>query len=415
MSGKGIKRLIVVDPALARKGGHHTGLALLIATSKESDVDVTFLSHRNISVSLKQTLESYGCIVKPIFDFNFYEIFEKELTLNQANAYVLNAAKEYADVIRQMCEERSRGRLNFFHPSMSWEHAYALSLALNTIGYDTDMSHLICAMFNPGVSYSGVTLDCQRKLNFEISFRALLSSARVKLFASDMELASIYKTLLCHQSDVPVHPCYLSRWVNPVKEAAGRANHNSTDEEAEIILYMGDAKSDKGFLELPDLVSQVLAATADDQKLYIQFNIPWPDPELELVAEKLRCCALNSNRIILREGFISQCEVGRRLFSAKLFVFNYCNQHYQHKSSGFLWLVIWYQTPVYFFGRSWLSREATRLGAKVLGQGGSMESFLAAIKSPYERYAVNTSSCGYYFNLLYRDIWDWLKYVGHSK
>ncbi|SDZ78665.1 hypothetical protein [Microbulbifer marinus] len=414
MGNKDSVRFVVLDPALIKEGGHHTALSLLVAASKEDDVDVTFISHQYISDSLKQQLENNGCIVKPEFLLNFYEIFEKQIELNAANAYVLNAAKEYAKVIQGQCEQGGSGKLVFFHPSMSWEHAYALSLALKTIDYSMDMCHIVCAMFNPGLGPDGTVFDPQRKLNFEIAFRAVSSSTRVKLFASDIELSSIYKKLLNLGSDVPVHPCYLSTWMRSAKEESGDPNCDFIDDGSEIILYMGDAKSEKGFCDLPDLVCESLKNVDSHQKLYIQFNIPWPDPELEMVAEKLRYCASVNEQLILHEGFISQHEVERRLSNASLFVFNYCNEHYQNKSSGFLWFVVWHQTPVYFFGHSWLSREARRLSAPVLGQSRDRKQFWAAIRESRKYRIFGAPSSRFYFDSLYRDFWDWIKEVCQS-
>ncbi|MFC6635521.1 glycosyltransferase [Microbulbifer taiwanensis] len=410
MSRNALKKLVVVDPALIAAGGHHTGFALMAARSlseRNESVELEFVCSHCIDETIKAELEGYGCRLKPEFHFNFYEVFGQEVRLAEVQPFIRQATLEYARVIRDV-EERSYGQeLIFFHPSLSWEHAYALSLALKFIGDQNTSTHIVCAMFNPGITHNGVTTDSRAKMQYALGFRCLRSLANVKLYASDYELAETYARLLNLQEKLPIHPCYLADW-DRLYQAQRVMDGQGKNTRKRVILYMGDAKRDKGFYHLPRLIKNALKSVGEDQELYIQFSIPWPDTELHSVAMELRDLAAKYSSIVIEEGFLGEAELHQLLGCASMFTFNYCSEIYKNKSSGFFWIVAWYGIPIYCFGNSWMNRESRRLGRPFLSSRGGMVGFRNALANLRHSKNIPQTSDNPYWKAVYRSFWSWI-------
>src|SRR3546814_7420716 len=97
-------------------------------------------------------------------------------------------------------------------------------------------------MYSPGVDGVGGTIDVQRRLNFRLAFAGLARLPGVELHASCGEYAAAYAALLDHARPLPVHPCFLGDWrKRPARRTGGG--------EDRILLYVGEVKQEKGFLD----------------------------------------------------------------------------------------------------------------------------------------------------------------------
>lgn len=417
MLPKNTKKLIVLDPALIATGGHHIGFALMAARShKESEIpiELEFVCSHCLDEAIKSELEEQGCHVRPEFHLNFYELFNQSTRLEDVQPFIRQAAREYAHAIRESKANYPGQELLFFHPSLNWEHAFALSLAIRTLETNDLSTHLVCAMFNPGIGYDGTTLSPLTKMNFRLGFGALQQLPNVKLFASDSELSEKYTDLLGLNEALLIHPCYLANWESIKNRKFQNSDKGNGAAPGAVILYMGDAKRDKGFLELPDLTRWSLEHAGIDQRFYIQFSIPWPDQQLQDAAACLQEISRSDPRLNVEYRFLSEAEMNERLATASMFTFNYCPRTYTDKSSGFLWVVAWYGLLICCLEDSWLSREARRLGRKPVVCRRSRTAFLRCLRSVDSDKPNTAGNTTQYGKQLYESFWKWLQRISHE-
>lgn len=405
-----MNKLIVLDPALMSMSGHHAGFALMAAESKASRADsvcvseVEFVCSHYICDELSLKLKSNGCLVSPSFYFNFYENFSSSDFSADIDSYILSAAMEYAEVIQNIEKNKNGSKVVYFHPCLSWDHANALYLALRLVGGGCDSQHLVCAMFNPGVSVDSGFQNSRLKQRFEFSFGALDTLSCVEILASDYELSLKYSHLLGRASPLKIHPCYVFNWekYRPVK-TPGSAPSNR------IVLYMGDAKKNKGFLELPKTTKILLEELVAPYELYIQFSISWPDFELEEVAAQLSDLERAHECLTVEQQFISDKEMHEVLTASSFFLFNYDLVEYKEKSSGFLWILAHYNIPIFCCEDSWVAREARRLGVGVVTKKWSLFSpkYIKDYLDSDSKVDGNLFDKEY-SKTLYGEFWSWL-------
>ena len=365
MGQKTGRKIIVIDPALMAAGGHHAGFAAMAASSlsRQKEVDVEFISHKNIDETIRAQLEQAHCEVRADFSINFYEYFDQPVSVADIQPYILQVTKEYIAAIQSSTKFHVSSEIIFFYPSLTWEQAYCLALALTYLTSALTAKHIVCAMFNPAIDFRGKTTNRTKKLNYTLAFKALDKHKSVQLYASDQELASSYAGLLDQVKPLPIHPCYLADWSN-----LNNDNYviKQQGEPLKVALYMGDAKENKGFLLLPRIASKMLADKTLDIVLTVQYTLAWADETVREVAEKIVLIAREDKRLVVTERFLSDSELHNHLEHTDLFIFTYEPEAYQDKSSGLLWLIGWYKTSVYFLNATWLSREAQRLQLPVL-------------------------------------------------
>ncbi len=410
MGPKTSKKIIVIDPALMAAGGHHAGFAEMAASSisRQKELEVEFVSHENVDETIRAQVEQALCVVRAEFSINFYEYFDQSVTVADIQPYVLQVTKEYIAAIQSTMKHPMSSDIIFFYPSLTWEHAYCLALALTYLTPALTAKHIVCAMFNPAIDFRGKTTNHTKKLNYTLAFKALDKHKSVQLYASDQELASAYAKLLDRVKPLPLHPCYLADWSNLNSD-----NHaiKRQGEPLKVTIYMGDAKENKGFLLLSRIASEILADKLLNIELTVQYTLAWADETVREAAEKIVVIAREDKRLVVTERFLSDNELHNHLEHTDLFIFTYKAKVYQDKSSGLLWLIGWYKTPVYFLNATWLSREAQRLQLPVLktiNDPHNLKEKINQIKNKDEH--VNNKS-NLYRTEIYRPFWHWIASV----
>jgi hypothetical protein len=229
------------------------------------------------------------------------------------------------------------------------------------IQYQTSLAqanvHLVCcAMYSPLNNVGSAT----RALWFKLGFQTLQQQAFVSLYCSEFETCEAYRAIL-GSDNIRIHPCYLMDWqsIQPsnLQDAPFKLPNKT------YLLYMGDAKEDKGFNRLPSLLKQALANTSVDTTFIIQFTLAWDYPEIQHSLDALKALAKNEPRLILHQGFWSNTEVAYVMQHVQGAVCTYDTQAYKHKSSGMLWMLAYFNCPFIIAAPCWLSREAERLDA----------------------------------------------------
>ncbi|WP_406827622.1 hypothetical protein [Microbulbifer sp. ARAS458-1] len=371
--------MIVLDPALGPEGGHHVALLERVHSALESgecSSPVEFYSSRKIRKSLER-FATDQIRITPFFDTNFYRYSATLPNIAEANGFIAALGKEYLAALKRVFTEsvlideadptapqraHRNGKLIIFYPAMQWVHLMAVQFALRLIGSAVSghqVEHRVCLMYNPGRNHTGEVMNVAEWLSYKMACKSIAAYASVKLYASDYELAEHFGRLLELDSPLPLHPQYLAEMGDlaapPAVQKSGK----------KIGIYFGDAKSDKGFNRLPELLEQVIPTIGADDQVVIQYTSQGNCPRVLAAEEKIRKFAQGEPRLSVISRYLPAEEIQAILFSLDVFVFTYDVHHYQNKSSGFLWLLADKSCQLIFLGESWLSREATRLRLNV--------------------------------------------------
>lgn len=365
----GQTNLAVIDPGLLEPAGHHAGFASVLAASYpryRTGFDVTVLANRKLDNRLMETLESAGVKAVPCFDVAFYRYFEQAGNVALRSEYILALSKGYLEAfvyLRRKWGENGTGVL-LYH-TLSWEHAAALLLAIRQFGEMGRLfRHEVYLMFAPGVDRQGVMYDTERALNYRVAFSGLSELSNVRLSASCWDYAGAYRYLLDREEDLTIHPCFLADW--SALSRPGTESWSVDLDTACVLLYLGDAKAEKGFLSLPKLIREWQALLGEKAKMIIHYTSHWGDASIEAVIERLRAMSLQDQRIELVNTFLEDAELHRLIKRCDLAVVSYDDVIYQYKTSGVLWLFAYYRVAMVVYSLGWLFREVTRLGMKVI-------------------------------------------------
>ena len=361
--------VVVMDPGLLEPAGHHAGFASVLASSYSRVSDryhVTVLSNSKLDSGISSQLESADIRLVPFFDVAYYRYFEQSGNVCVRSEYIIALSREYIRAFtflkRSMADV---GSMVLFYHTLCWEHATALSLAISQFGeLGRLFRHEVYLMFSPGVDRQGVTYDRGRALNYRVAFSGLSELGNVRLSASCWDYAGAYRYLLDREENLPIHPCFLADW-----SELSRPDTESWSVDlntARVLLYLGDAKAEKGFLSLPKLVQEWQALLGEKAKMIIHYTSHWGDASIEAVMVRLHAMSLQDQRIELVNAFLEDAELHRLIKRCDLAAVSYDDVIYQHKTSGVLWLFAYYRVAMVIYSVGWLFREAARLGMKVI-------------------------------------------------
>lgn len=420
MSAEGGRtNLAVIDPGLMEPAGHHAGFASVLAASypkHRAAFDVTVLANRKLDNRLMETLESAGVRVVPCFDVAFYRYFEQAGNVVLRSEYVLALSKGYLEAfvfLRRQWGENGTGVL-LYH-TLSWEHTAALSLAIHQFGeMGRWFRHEVYLMFAPGVDRQGMVYDRERALNYRVAFSGLSELGNVHLSASCWDYAGAYRYLLGREVDLPIHPCFLADWsVLPRPDTERwRVDLNT----ARVLLYLGDAKAEKGFLSLPKLVQEWQVLLGEQAKMIIHYTSHWGDASIEAVMERLYVMSLQDQRIELVNAFLDDAELHRLIKCCDLAAVSYDDVIYQHKTSGVLWLFAYYRVAMVILGTGWVLREAIQLGLSMIVKR-SADGIINRLQNGvlhFDDERVGNASYEAYRAQLFQSFWDYLSAVNRS-
>jgi hypothetical protein len=357
------KSIWIVDPGLMEAGGHHAAFAetLCQGIDKSYVGDVRVYAHRLLDQGIKLQLTNAGINTHTVFNTRFYQHFNDGAVLGPAGIqkYIRLLAIEFTQVITDALSEVIKNKIILFFPCLNWEHALALQLAITKCQLvdSSGLRIVTCAMYSPSVPTGRYNV---KTLWYQIAFKRLNRFTFVLLYISDFELCAIYRELLADDT-LDTHPCYLIDWERAKHQ---KLSKNSINQQ-QILLYIGDAKKDKGFNRLPEVLERGLANTPDTTTFIIQFTLEWEYPEIQQVVVQLKEIAQKEPRLILHHGFWSNCEVIAIISAIDMAVCTYDTRVYQYKSSGMLWVLAFFRKPLLISKPCWLSREAERLGLAV--------------------------------------------------
>ena len=348
-------QIAIVDPALGRTGAHNRGFVEMLLEQGVPATGLAICCSAAISPALRQNLTERGLATMPVFATDFYQVIGQPGSVVEHWDWIYQLSQEYLEAFGRILQHWMHGTIHLLYHTLSWEHATALGLAIRLLGAPGGrLRHLAFLMYSPGVDASGGIYDAPRSLNFRLAFGTLSKLPGVKLYAGCGEYATAYAKLLAHEQPLPVHPCFLGDWRERPKRRLAALSRR-------ILLYVGEIKQDKGFLELPDLVEDLLANGAPQWNYVVQF-VEVRNEAAAGISRRLQELAAGSRQLEVHDGFWSEPQLRDMLAGCDLLSLNYDPVAYAHKTSGLLWLAAWHGLAVWVPQGSWLEREARRLG-----------------------------------------------------
>lgn len=347
-------QIAIVDPALGRTGAHNRGFVEMLLDQGVDAANLGVWCSTAIGPALRSSLAGRGLAASPVFALDFYQIIGKAGGVAEHWNWIYRFSRDYVQAFEQIMRRWPEDTVHVLYHTLSWEHATALGLAIRLLGArGARLRHLAFLMYSPGIDETGAVFDVPRSLNFRLAFRTLARLPGVALYAGCSEYATAYARLLGLEQPLPLHPCFLGDW----RERPRRVR---PAEPERILLYVGEIKQDKGFLDLPRLVEDLLA-DAPQRRYVVQF-VEVRNEAGATVLRTLQALAAQHPQLEVHHGFWSEPQLREMLADCDALCMNYDPAVYTHKTSGLLWLAAWYGLTVWVPQGSWLEREAKRLG-----------------------------------------------------
>lgn len=417
-------KIVIPDPGLREYGGHHPAMINAIANTQaviQGDIQLEVYCNKACSDDFIANSQSKQVTINKHFNTDFYQHFYQSKSFAALNAYINQLTKEYLCVFEKHTTSEAQNnasnkdsRTLFLYHTLNWEHATALgaAIAIYNKRYSLPLQHCAFLMFNPIKHNEKGEFDNQHFINFKVGFSLLAKQKGLKYYASEEELQQRYQHLFTRTStqqkisefhnqanrEIAIHPCGLL------------SQHNNDSQKVKsIILFTGDAKVNKGFSTLPNLVSNVTTNITDnDVEFIIQYTITNNSDELKEIDKSLQLLAKVDSRIKLITRFWSHAELHENFAKANSIVFNYDSSVYQNQSSGVLWLAASYNLNMIFLTSNWLMREAEKLDCQFslcnyINLSQEIHKYFMQNKVSFDKVLENK-----YRKLLFKDMGEWL-------
>jgi hypothetical protein len=408
MGGR-IKQVVILDPALRELGGHHPATIQALAESetiKNGKLNIDVLAHRDCSPQALLSSPVDHVTLIPYFATDFYQHFYQQPEIAPLQPYIHQLAREYFSAIMVSLDQHADKSILFWCHTLSWQHAYALAIALELLQKkkrkNINYSVIIGLMYQPSppgtvLNEQQLTLNLRQKMKFDLAFRYLARQPSLTLFAADYELQQGYQRLLSKQISqaIAIQPCLLLGSSPPVIQRPKRQ---------QVMLYVGDAKINKGFLQLADIAQQLVKRYPEIQFI-AQYSITNDGAALADIDRRLLHLSHQYDNFSVINHFIEHQTLMSLFSNSCAIIFNYDSKTYQHQSSGVLWLAAYYQLTVFCLTETWVMREAARLGLSC--QAISAEDLLSETIQWSSSPNLNLEEIDYK-NQLFQDIGGWL-------
>lgn len=399
------KAIWVFDAGMMEAGGHHAALAETLCQAKvrQPDTFIKVFAHKLLDEHLIERFVESGISTELSFDSVFYKHFHDGAALGPAGMqkYIRILVLEYKQLLQRAINYSDQQGIVVFLPCLNWEHASALGFAISQLELKLKISEVklvTCAMYSPATNDSEPN---SKKMWYKMAFKSLVKHTFVTFYCSEQELYSAYANLLPLE-ECFVHPCYLMDWAGEKTATCNDTNQHISAKIKRYLLYMGDAKVDKGFNRLPDVLKRGLAATASDVEFVIQFTLAWEYPEIMATIKILKNWSKTEPRIRLHQGFWSNQNMVKMFKQIDGVICTYDTNTYQYKSSGLIWILAFFNKPLMLSDNCWLSREAYRLNVPLVINDVLDVRCLSQIQA--STLPINS----YYADKLFMPLIDWL-------
>lgn len=185
----------------------------------------------------------------------------------------------------------------------------------------------------------------------------------------------------------------------PLDDSLGRTDK---PRQALVVSYIGDAREEKGFPNLPRLVADIRAAGFDETEVTFVFqsNFNIPEGEPGVCVAKAELAAHQSHGVDLRDGPFSSEEYTRMVNNSDIILVPYNSEQYYARSSGIFAEALVAGVPTVYPRMSWMGRELQMANQEYLeilevqaAQGKSID-LLEHIKGRADLFTIRTGKSG---------------------
>jgi glycosyltransferase involved in cell wall biosynthesis len=349
-------KFVICDPNLERASGHHWFLDTSIASEAASrGISVTLLTHRSFTQQ-----QAGPAKVIPAFSHTCYARKSRDPVTGEFDDFRHFNDVLYEDLAALPQELFDVDTLVLF-PTVTQKHLYGAVRWMKDFPAAQAPTFVVYLMLPSGIELTNLhsdqysVIDPLAALHYRLAFDVAKGPGpRVHFFGTGLSHAREFSLLANQQIDS--HPVVLSGMSDLAHTP------HPADAPRTALLFMGDAKEDKGFLHLPELVQQ-LAIQHPDWQFLIHANCNHIWGESKTAHQTLKELAQTLENFEFQDAFISSEEYAGLLSRADLVVTPYSPEEYWRKSSGVAWEAIWCGLPSVVPEKTWLDLEIQLWGS----------------------------------------------------
>jgi hypothetical protein len=349
------RRLYLFDPNLKSAGGHYLGYAMRVAEAAQaSGVSPVIVA------STKMDVREAPARILASLELNYWEEM-CPLAGEDAHDHLSRSADRMAETLTRIQYEEGVGSEDIlFFPYINLAEVMGLARWRRASGITPRTALLFRRDLDEQGTDSGVGARTGASLLRQAlaDLYACPGNDRIRLFTDSDNLTEEHSQAMRRRfqtAPIPVD-CALN---GPRPE---RAN------DATTIVYLGDARTEKGYTRLPSVAYAVNAQLAAGRvRMIVQsnFNVPRGEPGIAAARDFLSTVP---NVTILRNP-INEKQYNEYLFSADLIVLPYQVDRYISRTSGILAEAICAGVPAIVPQGTWLADQVRRHGAGVVYDG----------------------------------------------
>ncbi len=344
------KRLLIIDPAFSEGEGHHLAAnVLLTRTAHEAGFDSVCILCRN-SCPLPTIADGLGETV-PTFDSTPYAAFRVG-DLPRLAALNHKAQEDFDVIPADMVRDGDELLVHTVNEVQFTALTRWLAQMLET----RDVRVRLALMFPVGLEFSEDGVTGVRDPAAAMIFRH--GAARLAPFGDRVRWLGIGRSIarefnLLTGNAVGYGPALVPGIGAPLAAKPDSAVPN-------IVLYMGDAKFDKGFHHLPAIITRLRNSPRDFRAtVQVSGGVIGHFTEMR---QALESAAQGDPRFIIHNGRLSDADYERAWQQGHIALLGYDPGVYKYKSSGLCWEAMNYAVPAVVLKDTFHHREVTGYG-----------------------------------------------------
>lgn len=353
-----VKRMAIVETSLTEPRGHMiAAIEVFVDIARSMDLEPVIIGNKKFKGE-----GISGVKVKAEFSKSIYEISSLPSMNDQLTRFGVfrdTFTKELKGVLDRYGGEDTL----FFYPTVNEYLIGALADVLKSRAFSAAEYHLICLMLETGVQRDDAgepkVVDPIKVELFREAFATLAGACgprQENRLQDHTHIAAISET---HRANYQLLSPIPIRSMPPLYGFSGKLDKINADivkapDRKRVLLYLGEAKEDKGFALAPKVAESLLAQDSS-LELVVQVHNATTPAEQE-AAERLRAMAGRNLRIY--EGFLPRDVYMNLLAATDAVVMAYDPKRYACKTSGVFWEAMSFGAPVVVPDQTWLQQEA---------------------------------------------------------
>ena len=394
-------KLAIVDHALVDLNGHHYEYdGALAAAGHARGLTVTVLSNR----AYDGPTHEYEIL--PWFGQGYYDLTSggraRRLAYRALSALPNRVARRLQDGVRLVWNQRHRRRRtaddsfgrDFLAACDRLDLGPEDHALIHTIGVD-ELDALVEVLGRTDRAWPWIHLQLVRRVEefgagrprerrpeaVLARLNACPAAARIRFHSDTEELAAIYRTL----TGQPVGVLPIAFRHDLILAAVAAAPSRPADAPI-IVGYLGNARLEKGFQHLPDLVEQVTGRLGWGGKVRFRFQSPFniPAGEPGIGVARARLGGFPAELVALDDRVLTTEQYYRMLAEIDVLVLPYDSQRYDIRSSGILVQARVAGKPMVAPEGSWIARQAPAPAGEAFRNPGDLADALGRLLARYE-------------------------------